>query len=472
MKKLLVVLLALGLIVAFGTTASAVDVKFSGQYYVVGVYESNRTLQNTDTTYSRAYAWTRTRIQTVFEIAEGLSFTTRFDAFEKQWGGVNRSSSYTEDKSNSGRINVTGTAANAALQENLEMEYGYVTFKTAIGQFDVGYQAADEWGTGFADTPGSRPRLKFVTTFGPVNLLAIWEKVTEADSNLGVAISGTGSTTATASGLVDADRDNYMLAGIYNWNGGSAGLLYKFSNFAATRVATTNFRTQYHAFLPYMKGTFGPVYVEAEGVYITGKTAKYESPATNADIDKEGYGAYALAKYTIGPAYVGGQFGYSSGNDGTPGGGGATSASSGDGKDKSGPLSSTSWNPTLIFGQANLRSWMYGQEIGGAGGTAQYHNNNKQNLLLYNVFAGINPTPKINLELAFSYMTADKTPLNYVSNKYGYEGDIKATYKIYDNLTYMIGAGYFWTGDFFKGTNNATQLGNDYILQNQLTLNF
>ena len=36
MKKLLVVLLSLGLIVAFGMTASAADVKFSGGYYVVG----------------------------------------------------------------------------------------------------------------------------------------------------------------------------------------------------------------------------------------------------------------------------------------------------------------------------------------------------------------------------------------------------------------------------------------------------
>ena len=32
------------------------------------------------------------------------------------------------------------------------------------------------------------------------------------------------------------------------------------------------------------------------------------------DMDKEGLGAYILAKVNIGPAYVGGQFGYSSGD--------------------------------------------------------------------------------------------------------------------------------------------------------------
>ena len=341
MKKLLVVLLALGLIAACAMTASAADVKFSGMYYAVGVYESNRTLQNTDTTYSRAMVWTRTRIQTVFEIAEGLSFTTRFDAFEKQWGGVNRSSNTTEDKSNSGRVNATAAGqANAALQENIEMEYGYVTFKTVAGVFDIGYQAADEWGTVYADTPGSRPRAKYTGTFGPVNLIAIWEKVYEADT----AIGGTSVSPAAApQGLTNADRDHYILAGIYSWKANQAGLLYKFVDYAATRPGATGFRTQWHVLAPYVKASFGPLYVEAEGVYMTGKTAKYDN--NGVDIDKEGYGAYLLAKYTIGPAYVGGQFGYTSGDP------------SNTTKDKSGPPSTTSWVPCLIFGNANLTTW-------------------------------------------------------------------------------------------------------------------
>lgn len=460
MKKFLVVLLSLGLIAAFSTAASAVDVKFSGQYYVSGVYESNRTLQDTDSTYSRAYFWTRTRVQTAFQVAEGLSFTTRFDAFEKQWGGVNRSSSTTEDKSNSGRVNVNATTgnANAALQENLEMEYGFVTFKTAIGQFDVGYQAADEWGTVFGDTPGSRPRVKYVTAFGPVTLLGVYEKVYEADTLLG--------TPPVASTLSAADADNYIVAAIYNWNAGNAGFLYKYINGDRTRPAAAgSFSTKVHAFVPYMKATFGPVYVEAEADYLTGKTAKFESPSASADIDKEGYGAYFLVRVNLGPAYFGGQFGYSSGND-------TVTAASADGKDKSGPASSTSWTPALIFGNANLRSWMYGQDIGGANGTVSYNANNKQNLLLYNGFVGFNPTPKINIEAAVSYMYADKQPTGYVSKTYGTEADIKATYKIYDNLSYMVGAGYLWTGDYFKGTSDATKIGNDYILLNQLTLNF
>jgi hypothetical protein len=73
---------------------------------------------------------------------------------------------------------------------------------------------------------------------------------------------------------------------------------------------------------------------------------------------------------------------------------------------------------------------------------------------------------------SFTYANADRKPLNYVSDQYGYELDITATYKLTSNLTYMLGGGYLWTGDYFKGTstNNSTQ--NDYMVINKLTLTF
>jgi len=54
----------------------------------------------------------------------------------------------------------------------------------------------------------------------------------------------------------------------------------------------------------------------------------------------------------------------------------------------------------------------------------------------------------------------------------GMEVDVKASYKIYDNLTYMVGAGYLWTGDYFKKGVSTAKIGNDYILMNRLTLSF
>ena len=69
------------------------------------------------------------------------------------------------------------------------------------------------------------------------------------------------------------------------------------------------------------------------------------------------------------------------------------------------------------------------------------------------------------MEAALTYATVDKTALakvsgvvvDAVSNKLGTEFDVTATYKIYDNLSYMVGAGYLWTGDYFKGANSQCE---------------
>jgi len=68
MKKFLVVLLALGLIVAFSAPAAAADVKFSGSYYVSG-YNMSNTLMLEETGSSSAFYGQRLRIHTVFQVA-------------------------------------------------------------------------------------------------------------------------------------------------------------------------------------------------------------------------------------------------------------------------------------------------------------------------------------------------------------------------------------------------------------------
>ena len=435
MKKLLVVLLSLGLIVAFSMTASAADVKFSGQYYVVGVYNDNLALKGSDDAYSKAYVWTRTRVQTVFNVAEGLTFTTRFDAFEKQWGNTNWRGG-NDDKSNSSGAKIAGGSPN--LQENLEFEHAYINFKSAIGAFKIGYQATDEWGTVFGDTPGSRAKFVYMLPVGPLTFAAVWEKVFESD----------GSYLPGYAGATNADSDNYCVFGIFKFKGGEAGLLLKYVDHNFSRVPS-NFKTEYYVGVPYMKGTFGPVYVEAELIYLGGKTKKFDSATYGTDVTKEGLGAYAKAQVNLGPAYVGGQFGYSSGQD-------PNDVS----KDTMGPASTTSWTPTLIWGEANMNSW----SMGGV------QNTNKQNLRLYNIFGGFNVTPKVNIEAAVSMMQADKTAVN-VSKDYGMEVDVKASYKIYDNLTYLVGAGYLMAGDYYKGAHDSAK-GDDYLFMNKLTLNF
>ena len=491
MKKLLVVLLSLGLIVAFGMTASAADVKFGGSYYLVGVYESNPALRPSESSYSHAFFYQKFRLQPVFQIAEGLTFTARIDAMEKQWGNNNWGGSYDDQTATLPTVPVMKPPRGN--QANLEFERAYVTFMTGIGMFQIGYQNVDDWGTDYGDFSNSRPRIAFATKFGPVTLNLVYEKLFESDTAGNASALMGYNTTTNYPNYINADNDTYAISGVYNGTGIEAGLLYKY--YVLNTLAFDNSTIPVPAgkivarpggvystrnlISPYVKATFGPVYIEGEAQYWFGSYAQYEAPVTGVkDVDLQAYGAYLKAKMNVGPAYFGALFSYASGDDFSdaskntinPGGAG------------------TNYAPALILMNDALRAWtmrdscgasvtnFVGNGVAGAAMGANAPSSNKYNSIIYSVFGGFNPTPKLNLEANLIYATVDKKELSATtkadSDKLGTEIDIKATYKIYDNLSYMIGAGYLMTGDYFKGANTAATVDNNYLLINQLTLSF
>jgi len=423
MKKLFAAILALGLIIAVSGTASAVDVKLGGSYYVVGVYNDNPSL-NENTPYSRAYFYQRIRLEPVFKIAEGLTFTARMDGMEGNW--------------QTPRTNLNGNLA------NFDWERGYVTFNTGIGKFDVGYMSGGAWGTLWADSEGTRPRIKYTTKAGPLTLLAIFEQ--NAEGNVARTYAPDNANAMNA----DRDGSAYYLAALYPFKGGISGLLYGYVNAANARAA--GYRTVKQILYPYMKATFGPVYVEAELNYIFGKKQEWEN--ATPDVDYQGYGAYLLVSTKVGPATIGGQVGWSKGDD--P----ATAD-----KDETGPGKGADWNPALILDNDDLGTW------GGYDLNTKESANSAKGLLLLNIFANYSVTPKFSVGAALTYAKADKVPANWDKDK-GTEIDFTATYKLYDNLTYMVGAGYLFAGDYYKSGVAAAKVDNDYILMNKLTLNF
>ena len=262
------------------------------QYYVVGVYENNRTLQDTDSTYSRAY---------YLDAGQGCRRSSRsprgspsppaLTPSKGSGAAPTAAAATTEDKSNSGRVNVTGTTANAALQENLEMEYGLCDLQDDGRRVRGRLSGRRRVGHPVRRYPGLPPAGAVDQGLRPHDpIWASMKRSTRRTRSLG---------TSTASTLADGDNDNYAVAGIYNWKAGRPVSSFKYIDGRQNRP-TANFRTQIYTALPYMKATFGPVYIEAEGQYLGGKTAKYESPSTAPDIDKEGYGAWIMAKYTHG----------------------------------------------------------------------------------------------------------------------------------------------------------------------------
>ena len=71
MKRFWLVLLSLGLIVAFSTSAMAVDVKFSGSYYAAGMYldKTSFTKSTTGGNPSTAFYFQRLRVKTDFVVS-------------------------------------------------------------------------------------------------------------------------------------------------------------------------------------------------------------------------------------------------------------------------------------------------------------------------------------------------------------------------------------------------------------------
>jgi len=443
MKKLLIVLLSLGLVLAFSMTASALDVKFSGQYYLTGAYRANSEAAKEDDATSRAFFYTRTRVQTVFKIAEGLDFTTRFDALEKQWGQTNWKGGYSDESLS--RPMPPAAKAPRHTQENFEFERAYVTFKTAIGGFQIGYMQADVWGTAFSNSETTRPRIYYRLPLGPVDLNFVYEKFYESDTAIAY-----GATNRHA----DADYDTYAFAPVYKFKGGDTGVLFKYY-VDHSRRGDLGYTTNVLYIAPYVKATFGPVYIEAELGYTGGKAAEFDAGGTDKDL--EGWGGYIKAQGNFGPAFVGFQYGYASGDDGADAD-----------KTKTYPMGGgTSWNPAMLLLNDDLNTW-------GSGGTTTSPTgitSRKYNMMLANLYAGFKVTPKFQIDGAITWAKANEVA-DHWDEDLGFEFDLSFTYKIYDNLSYMAGAAYLVTGDYFKYGVAGKEIDNDYLLLNKLTLSF
>jgi hypothetical protein len=217
------------------------------------------------------------------------------------------------------------------------------------------------------------------------------------------------------------------------------------------------------------------------GIYI--KWAN-QTPAGQKDIDIDwAWSTYWHVNYDLAPALIGAKFWYSRGDDpNTPYKleGNIRQLVDNDGgmepclilwskkyTDQVGPIAGAIPGPDPTYGEVGAQQLMYWM----------------QNMWFYQVYGKVDITPGLNVGASFTYAYADKKPTanngpvsatnpEFVSAKYGKELDLTLRYKIYENLEYMIGAGYLWTGDYFKGTNPHAQIKNNYLAIHKLTLMF
>lgn len=524
MKRILVALLSLGLIMAFAMPAAAVDVKFSGSYYAQGWYVDNPSALDKNEAAGAASwannsrrgpnAWygQRLRITSEFQVVEGLKLITQFDALEKRWGdqswnGFSDSQSRPQTPAGTPGNNSDSAKVGAATvkaQENIEWERAYLDFNIPFGKFQVGYMQYLTWGTSFLDTTLTAPGIRYFYSQGPMQVVAAVEKRAEYvglnAANIGIAN--------------DADRDVYDLGLTYKFAPGQAGILYQYLRSSQNKWQQANgYLTQINGFYPYAQLTFGNLYLEGEAMYGFGDLRSYQStsaaptggtantnqpggtsannPAQNVGLSS--YAAYIHGRYDFKPAYVGAKFVYVSGDDNA-------NSDKASGSIMQYLQMNRGFYPTLILWnddyQNNVGNIQGNIPTGATGanrrtGQSYALRQEMDNVWFYQIYAGIKPMPKMDLKASFSIASADKAPKSdvgqtgqpgyydntknvqeFVSTKYGKELDLTASYKIYDNLTYMIGAGYLWVGDYFKGYDNNAVIKDNYLLTHKLTLNF
>lgn len=145
------------------------------------------------------------------------------------------------------------------------------------------------------------------------------------------------------------------------------------------------------------------------------------------------------------------------------------------------------WNPTLLLFNNQRQYWagtIYGNNLTNTSMNYISQQYNLNDTGMYNAWffqgrVGFRPNDKLDIMASVSYAAADSKTLmgapDAASSEYGTEIDIVGTYKLTNNLSYMAGFGYLFTGDYFKGCEEAfgpAEVSDDYMLINKLTLTF
>jgi hypothetical protein len=382
-------------------------------------------------------------------------------------------------------INSSGTTAE---NENIAFDLAYVEYVSPIGMFRVGYQDDGAWGTVFGDTTYPLGKIQYVAQVGAWTALAYIGKFKENSYTMK-------NTSYPTRG--DKDVDQYVAAFAYSFKGGSTGLLYKYVRQAQTKTEASSVYAEvqqdFHFLVPYVKAQLGPVSLQAELIYGWGKYLDWENDThENNDQDLSNLAGWIDATVDLGMFYAGGTFAYVAG-DKASWDSHENRMVSGDVKEGGVVTGGTDWNPALIMFNFDRYYWV--GPIGGYTGTQNpnngsyslsTHDGGMNNAWFYQARVGVRPTAALDIVASLSFAQADRCVLDgpagvwgrTTNHNYGWELDVTGTYKITNNLSYMLGVGYLWTGDYYKGYyDEVDDLGNGevddiYMVINKLTLTF
>lgn len=370
------------------------------------------------------------------------------------------------------------SAGTRAENENIAFDLLYVQYASPIGLFAAGYQIDGAWGLTFGNTMVPTPKI--------VYMLPIKDFVfgLQMGKNPDGELSWGTWNGSVRNGAIDRDNNFYTAFVRYGTKGLEAGLLGKYirdarnRNFLGDTGVTLPFdagiNVQQFVVSPYAKAQLGPVALEGQVYYVTGrvKAEGLLGAATGRESQKiDAWSAYLDATADFGIAYVGGSFAWISGDK----------QETGD-KLEGGLSGGLDWNPCLIMFNSERNYW-----VGGIQGYDDKNNGAPMtNAFFAQLRAGVKPVDKLDVMASLSWAKmyrADAASLGVQAGRdYGIEVDVTGTYKITNNLSYMLGAGYWFVGKYYKGAGIAGDtdasgilygdVKNDFMVINKLTLTF
>jgi len=414
MKKFTMTALVVGVALLLAAPAMAVDIAWDGHIRVRGYVEKN-TYQDDAEDYS---AWYDMRMRTNWTLAvsDYLTIRTRWRALNQTGGGDD-----------------SGSA-------NFDWERAWMSIKTPYGVFEAGRMITQTFGTAFVDNETDVFRLNYVTKLmDKLTLVVTAQKAAEGDK--GFTIS-------------DQDVDVYGFALVYpteNWTIGSlqVWLRQRAGGADADRYSAN----------PYFTGKFGNLALQAEALFYFGDSQEVTAagpPVVREDGDYKAWGANVEATYDLGMASIMLGGAYVTGDD-NPTDGDVENLALGD-----------DWEKTwILFGSTGLLPETIGNFSNTGGDKGGF----------WTVYGGAdtNITEKLNIGGIVAY--AQVLEEGDFDDKAGIEVNLRATWNIYDNLSYNAIAAMLFSGDYFEDKAAAADPANSnddnpWALFHVLQLNF
>jgi hypothetical protein len=431
MKKIFVTLMFAMAAVAFVAAPAAADIKVTttGYMQVQSLYLSGLPIKNKGFEGSNNWYNMEMLLKPVLHINDKVRIIAQIRMMERNFSGA-AGDLYGGNEANS-KWNVWGNQ-----QNNFWLERLYMVFPLLGGQLQIGRLPGGNWGNDFGDLEENRDRILYLRRFGPFTVLGLIEKLQENDG--GLAPPRWNNLTNPSYATVDQDLDAYAL-----------GAVLPFSKQIIIRPLWYYIRdgdgvyggiepTDYHVFFLHGIYDFGVVRFEHEFDYRfrdvkkTTGTLNYESMAVWAGLD-----------FNLGPLGTGVKGFWMKG--------GTHDATSKDRTFSGG--TGRNFQPLLLTFSEDMGLFFHTTGVTNGSVTGE-----SSGYLCFYVPVSFKISDDMKVGGVFGWLQAEKMGAGSAwdgtkANKdLGWEVDVNFTWRFLDNISYVMDAGYFFTGDYFKET--------------------